>query len=98
MTEELFDYFKRHGCNVGTQTSRFDHVNRMAQACGEHLSLPRIVLINLDDALQQVEPVLADVVEAAEERTDERRTRFRREDRLGRREAQRDVDADVLIR
>src|SRR5688572_5514870 len=53
VVEKLIYHFKRHGCDVGTQTCGFDHVNRMAQARREHFRLPRVVLINLDDALQQ---------------------------------------------
>src|SRR6185369_11817525 len=97
MVEELIDYLKGDGCDVGTQTSRFDHVNRMTHARREHLSLPGVVAIDLDDVLQEDKPILADVVETADEGTDERRPRFGSDDRLCRREAERDVHANALI-
>src|SRR6185436_2779854 len=55
MIEKLIYNLKRYGCDVGTQTCRFDHVNRVSQARGQHFRLPRIVLIDLDNALEQIQ-------------------------------------------
>ena len=71
MIEQLIYYFKRHSGDVGTQTCGLDYVNRMAQARGQYFSLPRVVLIDLDNVLKQIQAVLADVVESAEKWTDE---------------------------
>src|SRR6185369_17573328 len=69
--EELIDHFERHRRNVCAHPSRLDHMNRVPQTRSENFSLPRIVLVNLNDVLQQQQSVLADVVETAQKRADE---------------------------
>jgi hypothetical protein len=73
-------------------------VNRVAQTRSEHLRLPTVVLINLNDVLQQDQTVFANVIETPEKRTDKRRARLRRENRLRCRETKRDVYFDSFVR
>src|SRR5262249_38811433 len=49
MLEQLLEDFVRHGRDVCAHARGFDYVNRMAQAGGQHLGLPTVVVINLDD-------------------------------------------------
>src|SRR6185369_3027456 len=98
MIEELIDHLERHRGDVCAHACGLDHVNRVAQTRGEHLSVPTVVLINLNDVLQQDQTVFADVVETSEERTDKRCTRLRRKDRLRCRETKRDVYFDSFVR
>src|SRR5215213_5802750 len=97
MIEQLIDHLERYCSNVCAETCRFDHVNRMAQACGENFGLPTVVLVNLDDVLEEVEPVLADVVQAAQEWADKRCSGFRCKDCLRSGEAQSDVYFDSFV-
>src|SRR5215213_5673541 len=95
--EELIEHFERHRGDVSSKPRSFDYVNRMAQARRQNFRFPIVVLIDLDDVLQQDQSVLADIVETAEKRTDKSGAGFCREDCLGRREAQRDVDANTFV-
>src|SRR5688500_12143534 len=97
MIEQLIDHLERHGRNVCAETCRFNHVNRMAQARCENFRLPTVVLINLNDVLKQVEAVLADVVQAAKERTDKRCSSLGCNDRLRSRKTESDVYPDSFV-
>src|SRR5207253_11504526 len=72
-------------------------MNRMAQTSGENFSLPTIVPVDLDDVRQELEPVLSNVVEAAEKRTDERGAGFCRAHSLRRGKAKRHVHFDSFV-
>src|ERR1051325_1873793 len=73
--EQLIDHLERNRRDVGAYSRCFDHVNGISQTRRQNFGFPRVVLIDLDDALQQFETVLADVIEPAEKRADERSTR-----------------------
>ena len=62
----------------------------------EHLGLEVVVVVDLDDLADQVHARGRDVVEPADERADEGRADLGGEQRLRRREDQRDVDARPL--
>ena len=77
---------------------RFDDVNRMAAAGHEHFGGELVVVVDLDDLANQLHAVGRHVVQPADERADERRAGLGGEQRLRRREDQRDVDAEPLAR
>src|SRR5437870_4551141 len=70
MFQQLFEHLVWHCGDIRAQSCRLDHVNRMAQASGQHFRLPTIVVVNLNDFLEQSQTVVADVVQATKERTD----------------------------
>src|ERR1051325_2354858 len=70
----------------------------MPETRGQYFGFPRVVPVDLDDAFQQQQTVLSDVIETAEKRADERRTRLRGKYRLRRRETERDVYFNTLVR
>src|SRR5829696_1646923 len=69
----------------------------MAQACSQNLRLPGIVSVNLDNAFQQQQTVLTDVVETSKEGADERSARLGGEYRLRRRETERDIYFNAFV-
>src|SRR4029453_2654274 len=91
MVEHLLDYRRRAGGDVGAQLGRFDDVNGMTAAGDEDFRRELVVAVDRDDLANELHAVGGDVVEAADERADERRARLRRQQRLRAREAQRDV-------
>src|SRR5438309_4181946 len=72
-------------------------MNGMAETRGQHLCLPAIVLINLDDVLEQQQSVFADVIEASEKRTDKTSPGFCRQNSLRRGKTERHVNLDSFI-
>ena len=66
---------------------RFDDVHRMPAARDEHFGRELVVVVDPDDVADELHAVRRDVVEAADERADERRAGLRGEQRLRRREA-----------
>ena len=73
-----------------------DHVGGIAQRRRQNLGIEAVVLVDEDNVADQVHAVPTDVVEASYEGADEVRAGFGGEQRLRRREAQRDVHADTL--
>src|SRR6185437_1052901 len=96
--EHLIDYLEGNGGNVGAHARSFDHVDRMTHAGCKHFCFPIVVSVDLNNVLQQQQAILADIIKPAQERTDERSSGFCRQNRLGGREAKRDVDLYSLVR
>ena len=89
---------RRTGRDVGAHLRRFDDVDRMAAARDEHLRRELVVVVDLDDLANEIHAVRRDVVEPADERADVGGAGLRGQQRLRRREAQRDVDAQAFVR
>src|SRR5262245_34748674 len=70
-------------------------MQRVAYGGGQHLGAEALHAIDLADVADQVHAHVRDVVQAAEEGADVVRAGLGREQRLGRREAQRLIDADA---
>src|SRR5260370_27539693 len=64
----------------------------VTEARGQDFSLPTIVVIDLDNFFEQTQAVITDVVQPTKKGTNEGRSRFRRADRLRRRDAKRHVN------
>ena len=81
---------------VGAEACRFNDVNRVTDARDEHFGRVLRVVEQVDDLTDNLHPLVADVVETADERTHVAGARFGREPRLRCGEDQRDVDANPL--
>src|SRR5262245_7797877 len=75
--DQLLHHFERHGGDVRAEPRRFDHVQRVAYAGRQNLGVKSVVVVNLPNLSDQSHAFVADVVQAADERTDESRSRFR---------------------
>src|SRR6266478_1550599 len=95
--EEHFEPLERHGGNVRTGRGRFDHMRWRTHGGGEDLSLEAVILVNGDDAADQVHPGLTDVVESPHEGADDVGPRFRGDQRLSGGEAEGHVDANAFL-
>src|SRR5437667_442719 len=98
MLHELLEHGERHRHHVRARLRRVHHVERVADRRGEHLRREPLDPVDLTDVADEVHADVRDVVEATEERADVVGARLRREQRLGRREAERLVDADPFAR
>ena len=98
MINELGHHFERHCRHVGTNARCFDNVNGMANAGREYFGFPIVVVIDFDDVADEFQTVLSDVIESAHERADVGGARFRGQDRLRSRKAERDVYLNTLRR
>ena len=98
MIEQRVDHRRRAGADVGAHARRLDDVHRAARAGDEDLGLEVVVAVDLDDVANQLHAGRRDVVEPADERADVGRADLGGEQRLRRREAQRDVDLDAFAR
>src|SRR2546427_5500989 len=98
MFHELLEHGERHRHHVRARLRRVHHVERVADRPAEHLRREPLDPVDLTDVADEVHADVRDVVEAPEERADVVGARLRREERLGRREAERLVDADPLAR
>src|SRR5439155_9612961 len=96
MLHELLEHRERDRHDVGAGLRGVDHVERVTDRRGEHLGLEALDAVDLADVADEVHADVGNVVEASEERTDIDGARLRREEGLGRREAERLVDADPL--
>ena len=86
----------RARADVGAHAGRRHHVHRVPGARHEHLGLERVVPVDLDNLLDELHAVGGDVVEPADERAHEGGAGLGGEQRLRRREHQRDVHLDAL--
>src|SRR5882724_7954814 len=93
---ELLEHRERQRHDVGAGLRSVDDVKRVADRGREHLRLEPLDPVDLADVPDQVHADVRDVVEAAEEGADVDGAGLRGEERLGRREAERLVDADSL--
>src|SRR5262245_30355488 len=75
--EQLLNHLERHGGDVRAEPRRFDHVQRVADAGRQNLGVKSVVVVNLPNLSDQSHAFVADVVQAADERADESRSRFR---------------------
>src|SRR5262249_13755728 len=74
---QLLHHFERHGGDVRAAPRRLDHVQRVAYAGRQNLGVKSVVVVNLPNLSDQSHAFVADVVQAADERADESRSRFR---------------------
>ena len=98
VVEQRVDHRRGAGADVRSHACRFDDVHRTARAGDENLGRELIVVEDLDDLVNQAHAGRRDIVKAADERADESRADLGSEQRLRRREDQRDVDADAFLR
>src|SRR6185503_3321191 len=92
--KHLVNDLERHGGDVSTHACSFNGMNRVANTCCQHLCLPTVVAIDLNDVTQQQQPILANIIQPPEEGTNERGSGLRREDCLRCGKAKRNVDFD----
>src|SRR5678815_4195431 len=96
MFEKLFDDLERHCRDVRADPRGFDHVQRMTDARREYLCFELIIVEDLANLLDQPHPVVPDVVQSTQERTDKARTRLGGHQRLRSIEDKRLIDANTL--
>src|SRR6266581_6825456 len=94
----LLQDVERQGDDVRAELRGLNDVERMADRGDEDFAIPFVVPEDRDDLADHLHPVLAHVVEPADERADVLRARLRREDRLVRAEDQGRVDLDAFRR
>ena len=70
MINELGHHLERHCRHVGTNARRFNNVNGMANAGREYFGFPIVVLIDFDNVADELQAVLPDVIESADEGAD----------------------------
>src|SRR5262249_27718112 len=75
--DQLLYHLERHSGDVRAEPRRFDHVQRVADAGRQNLGVKSVVVVNLPNLPDQSHAFVADVVQAADERADESRSRFR---------------------
>lgn len=98
MVEHLGQHAGGHGGDMRAHLGGGDDVLGMAHRGHQDLGLERVVLaVNVHDVRDQPHAVAGDIVEAADEGRDEGRARLGRQDRLGRREAEGDVDHGAAV-
>src|SRR4051812_24007803 len=97
MVEERIDDSGGTRADVRSHPRGFDDVHRAARAGDENLRRELVVAEDLDDLLNQVHAGGRHIVQPTDKRAHERRTDFRGEQRLRRREDQGDVDASALF-
>jgi hypothetical protein len=88
---------ERHGSDIGTGLSRLNHVIGSAQACRQNVGFVAVVAIDLNDVVDEVHAIEANVIQAPYERADDVGPGFRREQGLGRSEAERHVQPDPFL-
>ena len=71
MIEQLVDDFVRHRRDICPHPCGLNDMKRVAQAGSQDLGLPLIVAVDLDYFAQQQQPVMSNVIKAAQKRTDE---------------------------
>ena len=98
MRGQLLDHFWRGGHDIGTDTRSVQHVVHGTDRRGEDFSLEPVVVIDRADVLDQVHTVKVDVIQTPDEWRDEGGTGLGGDQRLVRREAERDVDHLALVR
>lgn len=84
------------GDDIGAGFGNFDEVERATDGGGEDFGFEVVVVIDLSDVVDEVDSVAADVIETAEEWTDEKCTGLGGEECLEWLEAERQVGADAL--
>lgn len=68
MMNHLEQNLIRNGCNVGASLCTVDHMDRVADACGDDLGLDSVHLEDFGDVLNQGDSRSGDVVETAKKR------------------------------
>jgi hypothetical protein len=96
--EERLDDRRRAGADVRAHPGGFDDVERPAGRGHEDLGRELVVLEDLHDLADEIHARGGDVVQPTHERADVGRSHLGGEQRLGRGEDQRDVDADAFRR
>jgi len=67
MLDHRFKEFGRQGCAIGSGQRRAFDMLQTADRGGEDIRLKPVFVIDLADALEQAQPVFADIVQAADE-------------------------------
>ena len=98
MAIELAQRLEGEGRHVGAHLRRDDDVDRVAHGSDQDFRLEVVAGVDRDHLADQVHAVLGDVVEPADEGRDVGGAGLRRQQRLGRREAQGHVAPDPLLR
>src|SRR6185437_14803970 len=96
MVQQLIEYLRRDRRHVSARERALAHMADAADRGGEHLGLETVIVVDIADVVDQRHAVLAAIVDAADEGRNVSRARIRRHHRLDRREAERDVDVQVV--
>src|SRR5213594_1711792 len=86
MLDQGLQHGKRHRGDIGPDARGLHDVQGVPDAGGQDLALEVVIVEDGPDLADDVHPDVADVVQAADERADERRSGLRGQKRLGRRE------------
>ncbi len=97
MIGQLADNRRRDGGNVRTSQRNLSHVVWRTDRSGKDLGLVAIIVVDLTDVLDQLDPIEIDVIKTAEEGRDVGGADLGSEQCLVGREAQRDVGLDALV-
>jgi len=87
-----------HGTYVSPGQRRFNDMHRVPYTCDQNFGFEIVVVVDRDDLPNEFHPVGADIIEASNKWRDAPGARFRCQQRLGRRETQRHVDANAFSR
>src|SRR5437660_1208203 len=97
MLQQLIEYFRRHGADIGATEACLDDVHGIADGRDQHLSLEFIVVEDRHDIADQVHSILADIIQAADKGADEIRPGLCGHDRLGRGKYERHIHAHAFF-
>ena len=92
MVGHRLDHIRRRGGHISPDLGAFAHVVGRADRGGKDIRLEPVIVIDLADVGDQVQPIGVDVIQTSDERRNECCARLGRQKRLIGRETQRHVD------
>src|SRR5713226_6038563 len=95
--EEHIQNFERHRSNLRSRHRCLDHVCGRPQRSRQNLRLEAVILVDGRESANQIHPGPADVINPADERTDDVGPGFGRKQCLTRGETQRHIDAQAFF-